>query len=218
MKLNLNLLKKQADQAEPAISTDPAANATRGKIIDAALETFARKGYHDTKMDEIADESGTSKGAIYFHFPSKEKLFLGLVNEFANLLERRVIEAIEIAPQGMERVEIALSTCLQTFEKYRRYAKVLLVQAVGLGVAFEEARTLVNDRFARLIGRYLQEAIDQRQIAPVDVEVISLAWMGAIYALIIRWVTTNEPAPDKILQALVPALLRSVGYNKTSDK
>ena len=169
-------------------------------------------------MDEIADESGTSKGAIYFHFPSKEKLFLGLVNEFANLLERRVIEAIELAPHGMERVEIALSTCLQTFEKYRRYAKVLLIQAVGLGVAFEEVRTLVNDRFARLIGRYLQEAIDQQQIAPVDVEVISLAWMGAIYALIIRWVTTNEPAPDKILQVLVPALLLSVGYNKTLGK
>ncbi len=185
---------------------------TRAKIVDAALDTFARKGYHDTKLDEIADASGTSKGAIYFHFPNKEKLFLGLVDEFANLLERRVVDEIDVAPVGMQRVEIALRTCLNTFAKYRRAAKVLLVQAVGLGAAFEDARTIVNDRFARLIGRYLQEAVEQGQINPINVPVISLAWMGAIYALIIRWVTTNEPSPDEILDALVPALLRSVGY------
>ena len=210
MKLNLRSLKK--DEQQMMAGLEP--HATRGKIMDAALETFSQKGYHDTKVDEIAVESGTSKGAIYFHFPSKEKLFLALVDQFANLLERRVVEAIETAPKGIERVEIALQTCLTTFGKYRRYAKVLLVQAVGLGASFEDARSAVNERFAKLIGRYLQEAIDHKQIEPVNVEVISVAWMGAIYALMISWVTTNKPAPDEILSSLVPALLRSVGYNR----
>ena len=68
------------------------------------------------------------------------------------------------------------------------------------------------DRFARLIARYLDEAVRLGEIEPVDVPVISLAWMGAIYALVIRWVTTGDPAPQQIVAALVPALLRSVGY------
>jgi len=37
--------------------------------------------------------------------------------------------------------------------------------------------------------------------------------MGSINALVMHWVNTNEPSPQEILEALVPALLRSVGYD-----
>ncbi len=184
----------------------------RGRILDAALDVFARKSFGATRMDEIASEAHTSKAAIYFHFPSKERLFLALADQFANLLERRVKQAIEPEAQGMRRVQVAVEICLDTFGKYRRAAKIMLAQGAGLGAAFEEKRSEINERFARLIATYLREAISQGEIAPVDVEVISVAWMGAIYALVIHWVNTGEPAPQQILSALVPALLRSVGY------
>lgn len=185
---------------------------TRERILDAALNIFSSKGYYDTKLDEVADESGTSKGSIYFHFPNKERLFLSLVDQFADLLERRVIEAIEPHPAGMGRVRIALETCLQTFGKYRRPAKILLVQATGLGQPFEQKRNEVNERFARLIETYLKEAIEIGDIAPVDTEVTAFAWMGAIYSLVIRWVYTGEPEPARIMETLLPLLLRSVDY------
>jgi AcrR family transcriptional regulator len=185
---------------------------TRERILDAALNIFANKGYYNTRLDEIVDESDTSKGAIYFHFPNKERLFLALVDQFADLLERRVIEAIEQEPAGMGRVQAALETCLETFGKYRRPAKILLVQAVGLGATFENKRLEVNDRFARLIETYLQEAIAVGDIVPIDAEMVAYAWMGAIYNVIIRWVYTGEPEPQRILDALVPILLRSVDY------
>jgi AcrR family transcriptional regulator len=165
-------------------------------------------------MDEIVENSQTSKGAIYFHFPNKERLFLALVDQFADLLERRVREAIEQEPQGMGRVEIALTTCLNTFGRYRRPAKILLVQAVGLGTAFEKKRAEINERFARLIETYLQEAIAIGDISDVDTEVVSHAWMGAIYEVVIRWVTTGEPEPERIMRTLLPLLLRSVGYSR----
>lgn len=187
---------------------------TRGRILDAALNVFSRKGYYDTRMDEIVEESDTSKGSIYFHFPNKERLFLALVDQFADLLERRVREAIEPLPKGMKRVRMALQICLETFGKYRRPAKILLVQAVGLGQPFEDKRNSINDRFARLIQVYMQEAIEVGDIAPVDTEVVSVAWMGAIYSLIIRWVYTGDPTPDRIMQTLVPMLLHSVGYDE----
>jgi AcrR family transcriptional regulator len=200
-----------------AEDADTDLNTTRNRILDAALDVFAFKGYHATRMDEIVDKSKTSKGAIYFHFPNKERLFLALVDQFANLLERRVTEAIRTERAGMERVRSAIETCLDTFGKYRRPAKILLVQAVGLGATFEEMRSAIHDRFARLIASYLKEAIKLGEIKPIDTEVISLAWMGAIYALVIRWVTNGEPEPKQIVAALVPALLRSVGYSGEND-
>ncbi len=184
----------------------------RERILDAALDIFSQKGYHDTRLDEIVDESQTSKGSIYFHFPNKEKLFLALVDQFADLIERRALEAIAQEKEGIQRVRAALESVLDTFARYRLPAKLLLVQAVGLGSVFEKKRLEITDRFAELIRTYLQEAVDVGDIAPVDVEVIAHAWMGAIYNVVIQWVYTGEMERKRILSALLPMLLRSVGY------
>ena len=137
---------------------------------------------------------------------------MALVDQFADLLERRVTEAIKDQEMGMGRVRIALETCLDTFARYRRPAKILLVQAVGLGQPFEEKRLEINDRFASLIETYIKEAIEVGDIEPTDTEVVAHAWMGAIYQLVIRWVHTGEPTQERIVDGLVPMLLQSVGY------
>lgn len=187
---------------------------TRERILDAALNIFSNQGYHDTRLDEIVKEAGTSKGSIYFHFPNKERLFIALVDQFADVIERRAVEAIQQAPQGMARVSAALHSVLETFGKYRRPAKILLVQAVGLGSVFEKKRLDVTDRFAALIKRYLDEAVAMGEIAPIDTEVVAHAWMGAIYNVVIQWVYTGEPDPQRILKTLLPLLLNSVGTHE----
>ncbi|NDJ61929.1 MAG: TetR/AcrR family transcriptional regulator [Chloroflexi bacterium] len=197
-----------------AHSRDP--EATRGRILDAALEIFSHKGYHDASVDEIVAQSETSKGAVYFHFPNKQTLFLALVDKFADLLERRVTAAIEQEAQGIQRVDAALRACLDTFGKYRRLAKILLVQAVGLGQVFEEKRMAVQDRFASLIKIYLDEAVTVGDIAPTDTELVSQAWMGAINEIVIRWVYTGQPDPERIMMTLRPMLLRSVGFEESA--
>jgi len=200
----------------PSQATDDARQTTRERILDAALNVFSRKGYHDTRMDEIVDEAHASKGSIYFHFPNKEKLFLALVEKFAGLLERNVTQAIGQEPAGIGRVRLALAAVLETFGKYRRPAKILLVQAVGLGSAFEQKRLEVTDRFAALIQGYLDEAVSIGEIPPVDTQVVAHAWMGAIYNVVIQWVYTGDPAPDRIMETLLPLLLNSVGYTEHS--
>ena len=194
---------------EPKTQTE---GSTRDRILDAALNIFSRKGFHDTKVDEIVQEAHISKGSIYFHFPNKERLFIALVDQFADLIERRVTEAIEQEPVGMGRVQIALREVLETFGTYRRPAKLLLVQAVGLGSVFEKKRLEVTDRFAELIKGYLDEAVGCGDIAAVDTVVVSHAWMGAIYSVVIQWVYTGEPTQEHIMEALLPLLLNSVGY------
>ncbi len=187
--------------------------STRERILDAALNIFSSKGFHDTKLDEIVAEAHASKGSIYFHFPNKEKLFIALVDQFADVIERRAQDAIQGEAQGMRRVRAALEAVLETFAKYRRPAKLLLVQAVGLGTVFERKRMEVTDRFALLIKTYLDEAVAAGDIAPVNTHIVAHAWMGAIYSVVIQWVYTGEPSKDEIMDALLPLLLQSVGYS-----
>ncbi len=197
---------------EPASQRKRHAKPTRERILDAAMELFSAKGFHDTKLDEIVAEASTSKGSIYLHFPNKERLFIALVDQFADLIERRAQEAIAGEAEGIRRVQAALEAVLETFSKYRRPAKLLLVQAVGLGTVFERKRIEVNDRFALLIKTYLDEAVTDGAILPVNTGIVSHAWMGAIYNVVIQWVYTGEPTKDDIMDALLPLLLNSVSY------
>jgi AcrR family transcriptional regulator len=143
-------------------------------------------------------------------------LFLSLVDQFADLLEQRVEAAIAAYPHGIERVRAALVTVVETFGRYRKPAKILLVQAVGLGVTFEKKRLSVTDRFSKLIQSHLDDAVRVGDITAIDTEVVAHAWMGAIYNLMIQWVYAGEPTAERIVQTLVPILLKSVGFNDSA--
>jgi len=184
---------------------------TRYRILNAAINIFSQKGYHNTRMDEIVAAAETSKGGIYFHFPSKQDIFLGLVDEFADLLEGRIAEAIEQEDSGIRRVDAALNACLDTFSQYRKLTKIFLVQAIGLGVVFEEKQQEIHDRFVEIIKKHLDQAIDEGDIAPLDTEIAAFAWMGALNEVVIRWIHTGQPDPERALPALRVFLLRSVG-------
>lgn len=190
------------------------ASDTRQRILQAAVEVFARKGYHATRVDEIVAASQTSKGAVYFHFPSKQEIFLGLVDYFAGLLEKRLQNAIAAESGGVRRVDAALRACLETFGEYRQLAKIFLVQAVGLGQAFEEKRQEIHVRFVRLIQEHLDAAVREGDIPPLDTDVAAYAWMGAIDEVVVRWVQTGEPTPERTLPTLRAMLLRSVGVRE----
>ena len=47
----------------------------KNKILDAALQIFVKKGYAETRMDDIVKDSGVSKGAIYHYYSSKKVSF-----------------------------------------------------------------------------------------------------------------------------------------------
>src|SRR5215472_492278 len=62
------------------VTTD-AKEATRGKLLAAAAEEFARAGFERANIDAISLAAGYSKGTIYNYFPSKDELFLAVVQE-----------------------------------------------------------------------------------------------------------------------------------------
>lgn len=186
---------------------------TRERILEAAVKVFATKGYHDTKVDDIVAESDTSKGSFYFYFPSKQDIFLALVDTFADLLENRLRARLQAEPSGMARLDLALRVCLETFGQYRGLAKIAIVQATGLGHVFEEKRRAVNDRFIQFIKQNLDEAVAEGSIPPAETEVVACAWMGALNEIVLRWVYTGQPDPARALPALRRLLLQSVGIS-----
>ncbi|HZG57156.1 TetR/AcrR family transcriptional regulator [Paenibacillus sp.] len=52
------------------------------RILNSALTLFAAKGYHQTTIQDIADEAGIAKGGIDFYFKSKEELLLSVVTDY----------------------------------------------------------------------------------------------------------------------------------------
>jgi len=195
----------------------PAEQDTRSRILEAALERFASQGYHATKVADIVDSSRTSKGAVYFHFPSKQDIFLGLVDQFAGLLEGRVQEALAVDKSGVERVEAALTVVMDTFTRYRRLAKIFLIQAAGLGQEFETKRLEIHRRFIALIQDQLEQALREGDLAGIDPEVTAYAWMGAVNELVISWVHDGHPDPERALPELRGLLLRGIGLELPED-
>ena len=51
----------------------------KAQILEAAKESFTKRGFHKTRMSDIADASGLSKGALYWYFESKDAIILSLL-------------------------------------------------------------------------------------------------------------------------------------------
>lgn len=189
--------------------TDP--NETRTRILEAAAQVFAQKGYHETRVDDIVTASGTSKGSVYFHFPSKEKIFLALIDTFTSLLESRLLDSIQKEQHGLQQVDAALGASLGLFNQYRGLAKIVLVQAVGLGAAFEERRRAINDRFSQIVREQIERGIQDGSIPAQNAELAARAWVGALNEIVIHWIYTGAPDLEQSVPALRAFLLRSIG-------
>ncbi len=185
--------------------------ATRERILDAALSVFARKGYHRATVDDIVRASGTSKGAVYHHFPNKEAVFLALADDFAARLAAAVAGAIAERHGALARVEGALTAALVTFERNERLARLILLEAVSLGTTWERKRAEVHDRFGALIRGYLDEAVAEGSIPKVDTHVATLAWLGAVNEVVVQWLHGRVADLDATVPALTRLLLRSIG-------
>ena len=191
--------------------------ATRDRILAAALDVFARKGYHRARVDDIVRASGTSKGAVYHHFPHKQAVFLALVDEFAARLAGAVAEAIATRHGALAKVEGALMAALDTFAGNERLARLILLEAVSLGPVYQAKRAEVAGRFTALIRGYLDEAIADGAIERLDTSVATLAWLGAINEIVIQWLHGGVADLRGTIPPLTRLLLRSIGAPTPRD-
>lgn len=201
--------RDHAPQPGPARTRDK--EATRRRLLDAAEAVFADKGYHGAAVDDIIEASDSSKGGFYFHFANKEAIFLALIEALTPKLESAVDRAIAGEADPVAQLDAALGVAMETFSRHRRLSKILLVEAVGLGHGFDEKLMRVRGRFAAMIQRRLDLAIQAGRIAPMDTETVAWAWFGAVNEIVVRWLITGQPERlESIFPTLRTLLLRSI--------
>lgn len=192
--------------------------ARHERILEAALQVFSRKGYRDASVDDIAVESETSKGGVYFHFPNKQAIFLALLERMAALLRSRVEEAIAAERDPVRKADIALQVVLHTFGSHRTLARLFFVDALGAGREFNQRMAALRSEFAALIQQHLDEAIRQGAIPPVDTAVAARVWFGAINEVVTAWVLQEPPGRlEEVYPTLRTLLLRSIGVQPPAD-
>src|SRR5262245_32749667 len=68
--------------------------ARREQILDSARQLFFEKGFEGTTIEEIAEKTELSKGAIYLYFPSKEEIYISLMLEGTAILHDMLRKAV----------------------------------------------------------------------------------------------------------------------------
>ena len=96
--------------------TEAHLEARRQQILDAAWACFARKGYHQTTMQDICQESGLSPGAIYRYFASKEAI-LKAINDRSQEMARALAEEARSRASGpLDTLEVIGQMMLSPFD------------------------------------------------------------------------------------------------------
>ncbi len=182
------------------------------RILDAALEVIAKRGYSAAGVQEIVSLSSTSKGSFYFHFPSKEQMVMILLKRMSDKLMNKVSDSVKHQSTPLHRLAASIDTLMTTFARKRNVAQVLLLNIIGNGKATDRKFLPIREKFLRLIKQELDAAVDSGQIKPVDTLMVSRIWVGGLYEVILHWLLTGQPSP---LTAATPtlhtALLKSVG-------
>lgn len=93
------------------------ADETRDRLLAAALDLFTRNGYDATGVAEICAAAGVSKGAFYHHFPSKQALFLALLEGWVGELDQFLAAAAAQVDPAPERLAAMAGLFERTFRQ-----------------------------------------------------------------------------------------------------
>jgi AcrR family transcriptional regulator len=184
----------------------------RERILDAAFTVFSQRGYRQAGVDEVGRQAETSKGGVYFHFPTKESLFLELLRTTADRLVGKVERSMADIADPIERADVALRTVLGVFAGHRTMARLFLIDAVGAGSEFQAELQRLHQRFGGLIAEQLDAAVAEGIIPPIDTQVAGMAWFGALNEVVMRWLMDEGRGRlEDTYPTLRAILLRSVG-------
>ncbi len=184
---------------------------TKQRILDAAIDVFSDKGYNGALVDDITKLSDTSKGAFYFHFPSKKSIFKALLGTLVERIVAEVDKAIEDKAGAELKIEAALETVLQIFSRHEKATRLLFLEATGLGKTFDREVFDAHQKFATVIAGHLQSAIDDGSIAPLDVNLTAYAWLGAIHeVMLMSFLNPQSPPLGELTKPLKTLLMSAL--------
>lgn len=149
---------------------------TRDAIIDAAERLFIDKGYHGTRVSEVARLADVSIGSIYVHFENKEGLYAALM-ERALDIEAQYLDAVlddETLPD-LEKILALGEAYLQFFRDHPAYFRMLMIPHedvpeatadTAIGRRVVERGTRQRERLAEVIAAAIEQGLLRDDIDP----------------------------------------------------
>jgi TetR/AcrR family fatty acid metabolism transcriptional regulator len=164
-------------------------HAKPGQIIEAAIRVFARNGYYNSRVSDIAREAGIASGTIYLYFKTKDEILVRLFRDKMAewvALARREIAA---APDAVAKIRRLVALHFTVLERDPDLAEVVQVELRQGHKFFRGASAHEVSAYFDLIASILQEGIAAGQIrSDVPVKVATKVLFGAMDQMATSWV------------------------------
>jgi AcrR family transcriptional regulator len=175
--------------SETSPSRKLATEQRRGSILQAARAVFARQGYANTVVDDIASHAGIAKGTVYLYFPSKEQIYLAALLDEARQLDADSRAAMGSAATWQDKVGAYLRVRLDYFEAHQDFLRIYMTEFRGMCMQGKplsaEFIHLVQEGEAQL-AQIFAAASARGEIRPVDPELAALTVSDMTRGLIER--------------------------------
>ena len=185
----------------------------RDEIMAAAKEVFARKGFHDTTIADIAKQAGLAYGSIYWYFDSKDELFHALMAVEEGALRSHLAAALAAVgvSDGEAGEEAPLRTAVQAtlefFEADKATVKLLLRDAYALGDRFEKHLGGIYERFIDDIETFIVAAQQRGHVVSAPARMVAYTLAALVGQLAHRRLSTDDDVTAAQVADFVVALV-----------
>jgi AcrR family transcriptional regulator len=183
--------------------------ATRTKLLDAARQVFAARGFHGASVEEIASVAGYSTGALYSNFGGKEDLFLSLMDREVSAHARELAEAVGRPPSVTERAEGGAHFWMAFIEREREMF-LLFMEFWAYGVRDPKVRPHVAKHFAEvraMLARLIAEGVNDLDVElTIPVEQLAVAIDALADGIARQKLADPDAVPDELMASVLTAL------------
>ena len=125
-------------------------NKTKRIIFKTAIKLFAEKGYENTGIEEITAVAGFAKGALYYHFDTKEDLFDLMLEEGAKLLNNSIELKFRHCNNALDKIKAILMIEIKTIISYEDFITVVINNTLGETTRTKKCQKAVNNYVKRI--------------------------------------------------------------------
>ncbi|MFB3829893.1 MAG: TetR/AcrR family transcriptional regulator [Bryobacteraceae bacterium] len=138
------------------------------EILEAARKVFARKGFQNATMDEIAEAAGVAKGTVYLYFESKREVYLEALRRGFAAATEQIERNMEAAPDAAGKIRAFVNTRVRYAEENRDFVAIFHAEFGNLRAAClsKEFRSLYI-RQAKALGEVIRAAVERGEVRPV---------------------------------------------------
>jgi AcrR family transcriptional regulator len=192
---------------------------TRERLLDAAREAFAERGYAATRVDDVTQRAGTSHGAFYLYFANKQDIMEALADETSQSMFELAEKLQGIAP-GEAGYEHLRRWIAEFVDIYERNAAVVAawIQAADDSRFVHLGREVLM-KFAGRIAQVIQDSVTSEQRHPINPGIAATALVAMIERFCYFWIVYGGPFPrDGSVETLTAIWYQSIfGVDPAED-